>query len=598
MRTLLRFTIIALATALLPRLAPAETIADKLPQEMCIGFWIDDLTAAKKDADKNAFYRWLTDDKKGVGSDSRAVGRTMGRVPFSAADPLQSVWPQLLPVVDGVLTSSIESASDFFQFTMKDIDETFSGPVAVYATLFDMTADKDQYNYEWDTIFQAQFKEEERGKVERFVAKSLEKVPADAEKREVEYLGFPARRIEFYYDVTDESGMSTQFSTVVEYAYVNDYIVIAEGRSEPLRKAIRSLTQSGEGAASLTRTNDYRRGAEALGDAKGMFHGYIDIEHFAKEFKDIKLDRESRMIDALGLGNSGPLMFNCSIDGKGAALNVALVAEDKPSGIFNLVAHSPEDKLENLALVPSDAYGFGSFSLNGSELLSIQEKLFQGPKGKLNLLRATLENSKAALGVDLEKDIIAQLLGEGAIYVRRIDGQDRSSVLIPFGGGQSTVDSMNALLRKITSGDLMILDLQPSDVGGITVWDSGKVITKDAVPLSIAATAKGILVSNDASEIRDQIRRITAGESDNVVATNRNSALARIPREGLRAIAYTPAKTAERDWGQMMKGAKKDPTASSEQDVAAAIGDSWWALYSRPRGMLFTFTIEQPQGAN
>ncbi|HMZ51207.1 MAG TPA: hypothetical protein PK988_02985, partial [Candidatus Sumerlaeota bacterium] len=98
MRTLLRFTIIALATALLPRLAPAETIADKLPQEMCIGFWIDDLTAAKKDADKNAFYRWLTDDKKGVGSDSRAVGRTMGRVPFSAADPLQSVWPQLLPV--------------------------------------------------------------------------------------------------------------------------------------------------------------------------------------------------------------------------------------------------------------------------------------------------------------------------------------------------------------------------------------------------------------------------------------------------------------------------------------------------------------------
>ena len=82
------------------------------------------------------------------------------------------------------------------------------------------------------------------------------------------------------------------------------------------------------------------------------------------------------------------------------------------------------------------------------------------------------------------------------------------------------------------------------------------------------------------------------------MAANRNSALARIPREGLRAIAYTPAKTAERDWGQMMKGAKKDPTASSEQDVATAIGDSWWALYSRPRGMLFTFTIEQPQGAN
>ncbi|MEO8377872.1 MAG: DUF3352 domain-containing protein, partial [Candidatus Sumerlaeota bacterium] len=596
-----RITLLALAMALLPLFAHAATIADKLPQETRIAFWIDDLTEAKKEAGKNNFYQWLTDDTKGVGNDSKSVGRTISRIPFSAADPLQSVWPQILPAVDGLMTSSIESASDFFQFTMKDIDETFSGPVAIYATLFDITGDKKQYNYEWDTIFEAQFKEDERDKVQRFVDKALQKVPGDAQKREVDYLGHTAKRIEFYYDVTDDSGMSQQFSTVVEYAYVDDYVIICEGRSEPLKKAIRAMTQSGEDAGRLVKTNGYRYAKDALGESKAHFHGYVDVEHFAKEIKELKLSKESQLLDGLGLSDGSTLMTNLSLDEKGASLQVALVTENKSSGLFNLVSRSPEDKLENLALVPSDAYALGSFSLNGQELLRLQEKLFPSPKGQLNILRATLQNSKAALGVDLEQDIIAQLFGEAVIFARRIDNSDRSSILIPYSGGQATTDTMNALLRKITSEDMMILDLEPTDVNGITAWDSPKTVTKNTVPIGIAATSKGVLFTNDPSELRDQIRRIVAGEGDNIVVANPTSALSRIPREDLRALAFTPARTAFHDWEQMQRAEgkkKKNKDLSTAEDVARAIGDTYWTLHARPRGMLFTLTVEQPQIAN
>ncbi|MCC6547207.1 hypothetical protein IT570_08570 [Candidatus Sumerlaeota bacterium] len=598
MTIFLRWTAAALLLALSARIAPAQTIGDVLPQEVRIAFWIDDLTAAKKQAGGNQFYQWLMDDQKGVGTDSGAVGRTLSRIPFSAADPLQSVWPQLLPVVDGFATGSIESASDFLQISMKGIDETFSGPVALYATMFELTGDKKQYNYEWDTIFQAHFKEEERGKVERFVKKALEKIPDDAQKREVEYLGYTAKRIEFYYDVTDESGMSTQFSTVVEYAYVADTIIICEGRSEPLRNAIRALKENGTDAGRLAGTNGYRHGRAALGDSPSLFHAYVDIEHFAREAKDLKLEPESHLLDALGLSTGGPLMLDCAIDGEGATLRAALVSEGKSSGVFDLVSRSPKDGLENLSLVPSDAYGFGSFSVNGAELLRLQEKLFQVPKGRLNLLRATLENSKAALGVDLEQDIITQLLGEGVIYARRIDGTDRTSILIPYAGGQATRDAINSLLRKITSDDMLILDLESSDVDGIMVWDSGKVVTNNAIPISIAATPKGLLVTNDPAETRDQIRRIMRGESDNVTTSGSASSLSRIPHDDLRALAFTPARTSARDWGVIMGNAKKGTNISTADDVARAIGDTWWTLQARPRGMLFTLKIEQPKNGH
>src|SRR5690606_13017990 len=108
------------------------------------------------------------------------------------------LWDSLLPWMSEWLQGNYNSATAVFRFKPGELTETFSGSLAIYSTMYDLFVENGNPIVEWDIILAAEFKPEEREKVERFLEKCLSEVPGNARKSNVSYAGRDVFHIEYY----------------------------------------------------------------------------------------------------------------------------------------------------------------------------------------------------------------------------------------------------------------------------------------------------------------------------------------------------------------------------------------------------------------
>lgn len=614
--------LVVVAVVLAPMVARAASLGEKLPSEAHVAFWIDSVAEARAEATTNPYFNWLTDEKKGIGSGGRAIAGTFKRIPISPADPMYPIWSMLLPWMNRAMQAGHSSANSVFNFDAGEISDTFSGSVAVYSTMYDLFVQNKTDIVEWDVIFTGEFKADERAKVEEFLKKSLARVPADARKKKVDYSGEEIYHLEYYLEEeaaipgdkkkNNSLGVVEEIPVIVEYGFVGNYLLMAEGRGEPLKKAVRSLKEGGD-QFLLHKKSGFRASQASLGGEGAQFHLYFDVgRHAAELASEPAYSEETKLLGALGLDSAGPVLASCAINEKGIEVRATLVTENEPKGVLKVLADSPQDQFNLLTVVPRDSESFGSISLDFYQAyLRFRAAMRATNPAQVQLLDATMASLKASSNLDVEKDILQKCAGEMVTYIRSQGSSEDGSApgaafVFPISGGTETVTAVNGLVRKLNSEDTKILDLEETDYQGNTVWETPE--TADGGPgasgIYFSPTAKGFALANSGAELRDLLRRLSGEASSSVGERDEVSAFLRdLPRDGVRGFFYTFSSSLATDWDRMIRNARdqRDRDAlpfESKSEFERTVGDTWWTLHARDRGLLFTYRIEAPGKSN
>jgi hypothetical protein len=192
-----------------------------------------------------------------------------------------------------------------------------------------------------------------------------------------------------------------------------------------------ALVSAGSRAATLAAASELARRLESaspqdslaarLGErrssAPGALEVYVDLNGMLAEEKAsaISNSEERALWQAFGLDGMGWLSFRLTL-GEGAQSEV-LTRIDLPSEglLARWAACARQPVLELARYAPADAIEVAVLGYDaGSAWRALREVLAQDHPAMSKRLQAGLEASKAALGVDLETDLIAQLSGEFA----------------------------------------------------------------------------------------------------------------------------------------------------------------------------------------
>lgn len=604
--------ILLLATVTFPAMGEESAsfhLGDRIPARAHTAFWIDDLEDARANADRNPFFQLLIDENHGVGEGVSAIGGALSRLPVSSADPLIGLWAIVLPELSFSLASGVESATSVFHFTANDLAETFSGSLAVYSTLYSLYMEGDTEIVEWDVILTADFPDEDRQKIDAFLEGALTRVPRDATRRRAEYFGHDVYQIRYYLedqvrlpgDRHNDLDILQEFEVIVEYAFVDGVFLLAEGRGEPLRAAIRALVHD-DPSLWLTQSPRYRNAAASHGRAEGNYHLYYDMTHHIRERRKLPSHRAAvGGLEALGLNEAGPVLINCAIDGDELRLSVSLAAPPRPAGVFRMLASFPENDLQRLGLIPRDASSFSSLSIDMKVVYDFFRNFLQTTEPQavaaLDMGTAIVEGN---LGLSVANDLLPAVRGEMVNYVRPgalgtsgNDDEPEPTFLLPFRGDLDTVERFNQAIRNLSTGDIRLIDAEAFDVDGVTLWEVE--VVQGAGLLNFAVTPNGAILSNNPAEARAILRRLAGGGGEDITT---HEAVARLldtlPRESLRGFVYTNGRAMV---DGILRSAARMPGASipPEDALRRAMGDTWWVLQSRDEGIYFNFVIEVPE---
>lgn len=587
-------------------------LGEKIPASAHTAFWVDDLSDARENSLRNPFFAMLTHKDYGVGSGTDAVSRTLSRIPVSAADPLGPIWQLILPEVGFSIASGIESATSVFHFSSEDVVGTFSGSMAIYSTLYRLYVENGVEIVEWDVIFSAEYEEDNRDDVDAFLKDALKRVPDVASRRLVDYHGHEVYQIRYYLeeqrnlpgDHIPGIDLLQEFEVIVEYAFVDGVFLLAEGRGEPLRRAIGALVGNNP-SLFLTQTQAYRRAKAPLGTTRGNYHLYYDMAHQIREKENLPSHRGTlKFFETLGLANAGPVLANLTIDEENARLDLSVAAPRPSRGIFQLLSTFPENRLESLRYVPADAKTFGTLTIDVKGayeyFLSVYRQIAPGVALAIDVSLKSIESQFKFKVVD---DLFANVVGETITYMRESTahvGTNRREVstgwYLPFNGDMEAVGHFNQAIRELAEGDIRLLDAQGTDVDGVTLWEIQTPTARQqgSPPVTFAVTTGGIIAGDDGAEARELLRRIT-GTSAPDIRSNPvvESILPDGDVENLVGFVYTNGEALV---DELLRTAGRVPGLRTppEDMLRQSLGDSWWSLQSRDDALLFSFTIMNP----
>lgn len=607
----------------IPSLSTAEetrNLGEYLPMQTHIALWVDDIEDVKEEMGSNGFVQLLMNEETGVGDGPNAISRTMQRIPMSGADPLFSLWTNLFPFVDAGLRNSMDSATTVLNFTAADLDETFSGSIALYSTMYDLYVENNIEIVEWDVVLAATYEKDEKEAVDRFLEKALARVPEDARKKSVTYSGHEVYHLTYYLDEEaslpgDNRDMDLpliqEIPVIVEYGFVDGVFLLAEGRGEPLKRAVRALTNEGE-PLRLSTQSRFQQARRALGEKKNAFHFYYDIQHHTRELDDFPSRKATgRMFEGIGLHRAGPLLSDISLDESGARIESVIPLPPDSPGLLSAVVNSPENDLGKLSYIPADAGLAGSLTFDFSELYkSYRDVMLAGSPAGQAALDTGITYLQTMLNVNLEEDIIKKAAGELVCYVREsaADENDKepryvSAYFIPHTGGTDTVDVVNRVMKGLNEGNMRLLDMESSDFNGNTIWESrSSAIASTRVPgMHICATPTGLAVSNTGAELRELLRRISGSDGESIESLEEFQKFReKLPQEGLRGFVYLPAETVIRDYMHRSRMTPKPGAAGIKiprSEIAEKLGPSWWTLSSEDGILRFTFSVDTPSAS-
>jgi hypothetical protein len=586
-------------------------IRDVFPRDTHVALWTEDMTASLKAIGQSPYCTLLADEEVGIGEGPRSVGKVISRLPMTKADPLSGVWEMLFPFVNAGLQDSMHSATTVFNFSAKDLAETFTGSLALYSTLYDLYMEGETEIVEWDVILAAQIDPNDHDKAKQFLEKALVRVPSDARKKTVSYYGEEVFHLTYYLDeeanlpgdqpTNLDLGLIQEIPVIVEYGFVNGYFLMAEGRGEPLKKVIRAMGDEGE-AFRLTQADGFRDAEQSLGANKqGELHFYYDIQHHLKELPDFPSQKRMyNFFNALGMKTAGPLLSSIKIGEEETRLSVALASIGAPSGLLEAFYNSPENSLKGMSLVPSDAEMAASLSLDYVRLFDrYMEAMSVLSPSKQMVFDAAIKSIQTFTNVNIRTDLLEKLKGETISFVRPADEQDKlysAGFFLPLEGGSETIEFINTILRALNSEQTKFLDLEETNINGKTAWEpivgaNGKT----ADDSYICATTNGLVITTDGAELRALLRRLE-GSTDNTLATDDDFTrfLSKVPRAGLRGLVYIPSKTVIANYQGNVGFLPQSDQQKLKEKLAKHLGTAWWTLAWNQQNLIYTFVIESP----
>jgi len=593
----------------------AESMGDRIPAEAHVAFWVDDIAAARASIEKNSYYQLLVDEKLGIIGGPDVVGEALRRLPVSGADPAFPVWASILPMIDSGLRGGLESATSVFQFKVGELLDTFTGPLAMYSTLYDLSMSSGGVEVvEWDMILSADFKPEEREKVDRFLESALVRVPGNARKKMVSYSGHEYYHLEYFLDEQaalpgdrkeTDLELIQEIPVIVEYGFVGETFLLAEGRGEPLKRAIRAMESGSE--TRLARKDSYRSATALLGDLDAPFHLYYDIPHHVNELRDHpRAERTLRSFQALGIHNAGPLVAGARLDESGLDFRAAVQTTGPATGILRVLKDSPQNKFERIGLVPRDALVAASLSIDfGNLYREYRAAMLVMSRDAQMLIDAAVRTLETIAKVSLQDDILAKSRGEMVSYVRPGPGEGSgisarysSSFIFPIEGGTATTDAVNAVLRRLNDENTKVVDLEESEFMGNVLWETPQTVTQRGQGLYLSATPNGAVVASSGGELREIIRRLS-GQAEGSIRDEAEFQrfLGGVEQRNLRGFVYQSSKAVIDGYlAKLSEESAEGDVNELRAELRRRLGDSWWLLRASDDGYLFTMTVRPPAG--
>ncbi len=583
----------------------------RIPRNAHMAFWIDDVSEAREQSSENAWVKLMLNEESGVSNSDRTITEVLSRAPLSPADPLFPVWSLLLPIIDTGTRSGLDSARAVFKLDTQELFETFDGSLAVFSTMYDLYVDNDTEIVEWDVILAAEYEENDKEKIEGFLEKALEKVPSSPNKEKREYWGFDVFHIEYYLEseaeLNDELGLGLvqEIPVIIEYAYVDGYFLLAEGRGDPLKSAIRAVSDAGEGIR-LSDTLEYRRLSTVMGEERGQYNLYFSLPLHVNEYRELpSLKNNVALLSSLGLARTSPLLVNATLNKDRTNLKAVLRAGTENNGIFSIMSEDPGDFQKVLSL-PSDSQLVGTIQVNMAQLWQqlLNISTFSQPRQK-RIAELMLNAVNETAGINIYEELLSGNDGELLSYVRpggdngtNGNSDPSASFIFPMRNSRQ-VETFNELITFFHGEEMKLLQLEKEEFNGYTLWETPEAEqTSRRSRLHFSATPNGLIFANSGSELREMVRRLTSSDPSSTI--QENEAFKRFFDEEVteltRGFVFQPASTIQEQYRNIVryqKGLKTD-TDAIEELITNSVGNTWWKINSTDDGFLFEINVDQP----
>lgn len=590
--------------------AAAPSVMEFMPADTHMAFWVDNIAELREAASANPAVRLATDETHGIGDGPNAISRALSRIPLSNVDPLSGFWGFVLPATDLGLRSGIEATTSIFQFSLGDVNDAFEGGFGVFSTLYNLYTEQGIEIVEWDVILAAEIAEGRKSDAENFLQTALSKIPRDARRTATNYFGVPVFRIEYYLedaarlpgDSSSDLGLVEEIPVIVEYAWTNHHLLLAEGRGNPLERALRAHKES-DPRFKLAEAAGFRRARTSLGEDTAPMHFYMDVAHHVREWGDFpSLRRNLQTVNALGLQGSGPLLVDLNAQADAIRVEASLVNPREGGGVFALLGGSPENRLDGLNFIPADSRSFGSLTLD----LNMLYKMALTGGGLLQpreqaVFATVVKAVEAFTQINIERDLLAGSSGELVSYMRsdvtasESAGRPRFSManLFPIRGSAEAMAATNALVDRLRLANMGLIDVESTDLDGLSVWETPEqTIAAGGAGMHFVHTPRGFITATSGAELRALLRLVMGQDGESIANTPLADAVRRrLPAGPLRGFHFTAGEAVVDDVVRAGGRVSGLPPAAVLRE---SIGDSWWALRATDRDILLTFVLEAP----
>ncbi len=459
-----------------------------------------------------------------------------------------------------------------WRISPREVRETFQGGAALFFTLYEWITPE---VYEYDICFLAEVSDPARAR--ELVERALEKTPVDARRsrqtfrgrdiydiRWVRRMPLPPPQIDpqTWRTVQATPAPGSAFALVeeipitVQYALTDRFLIVCEGRREPLRLILAALEDP---AARLGADPDFRRCEQALGP-EGAARAWARTGRLWKTFADHKKAESPKGVDWLTLGfqETGGALARMRLEPDRLTLDLALaLPETLPGPLGPLFKPGPALEMKSARLVPPDALSYSCSTYDGRRLWgALRDLLMRMAPQAIGLINLQFQQFQRDFGVNVERDLIETLGGEIALYERKVlRSLSGRAEFNPWEDGQieTTANLMLGLrdgraFRQSAERTLAALRKEPYEVPfevtpylGHEIWtvdDKGGALPP--VRPAWTLTDAWLFFSADSEELPGLLRAWT-GKSEKSLAGAPGfaAAAAAVPREGLVSFSYS-----------------------------------------------------------
>ncbi|MFH0793780.1 MAG: DUF3352 domain-containing protein [bacterium] len=412
------------------------------------------------------------------------------------------------------------------QMTEKELVDLFPGQAAFFVSRISF---EKKNRFEGSMGFALEFREGGQEKVRNLVNKSLENLPTDAKKGSMKVQDVTVYTVRYEHRETTpipgpkaagprpEAVAAEWF--YLQYAFVDNLLLVAEGDDEPIKPMILAL--KGKGAPGLAASSDFKKLGQRGVQNPDLFL-YLDSGRiFSELLKLVPQDPQSKQgfdYTRLQLENLKALSFALSLEGGAHRSDLNLLLPKISEGASRFFGCFADNKFKLLDTVPDDVLYYSSTSVDWPRLW----------QAFTTLLAATAPNAKVILDqqlaliakemqVDFEKDFVGNLAGEVGSTMRKARFGEKDEYPTLYFAEVGSGDRMKTLLQKLAvyAERAWNSPLEKQDFMGYEIFVPKTPYSQgisagatDNAPFGITVAGDFLLATENLNELKFYLRRI------------------------------------------------------------------------------------------